>query len=483
MESGHAYPRQVLLHIGGRWCDGDAGRTLPVVNPATGIEMSRLARAEESDLARAAAAADQAQKQWRSVAAFDRAKVLRQTAVLLRERSERIARLLTTEQGKPIAEARIEVAVAADIAEWFAEEARRTYGRIIPSRSEGVVQQVVKEPVGVVLAIAPWNFPIIQAVRKVAAALAAGCSVLLKAPEETPASPAEMVRAFEDAGLPPGTLNLLYGVPAEISSFLIAHPLVRKVSFTGSTMVGKQLAALAGAHMKRATMELGGHAPVIVCADADLERAASILVANKYRNCGQVCIAPTRFLVQKPVRDVFLRHFAKLAGEIRVGHGDAEGTTMGPLANARRAKAVQDLVSDAVGHGAQLELGGQRLGGEGFFHAPTVLTDVPVGARCMNDEPFGPIAIVNSFDTLDEAIAEANRLPYGLAAYAYTGSIATKQRLARSIESGMVSFNHHGVGLPETPFGGVKDSGYGSEGGAEAMEAYLNTKFISEAAP
>lgn len=473
--------QDVLLQIGGEWTKSQSGRTIDVVNPATEEVIGKLAHADRADLDRALEAASKGFETWRKVAANDRAKVLRKAAELIRQRVDSIARIMTLEQGKPVAEARGETMAAGDVMEWFAEEARRTYGRVIPARAEGIYQLVVKEPVGAVAAFTPWNFPINQAVRKVSAALAAGCSIILKGPEETPASCAEMVRCFMDAGLPAGVLNLVYGVPAEISEYLIPHPLIRKISFTGSTAVGKHLAALAGRHMKRSTMELGGHAPAIVFEDADLDAAAKILAANKFRNAGQVCIAPTRFLIQENVYDGFMERFMGAVSRIKVGNGLEEGTTMGPLANERRIPAIEGFVADAVQNGAKVETGGKRIGNKGYFFEPTVLSNVPTSARAMNEEPFGPLALVNTFRHFDEAIEEANRLEYGLASYAYTRSAKTATALGSRIESGMVSINHHGLALPETPFGGMKDSGYGWEGGAEAIDAYLATKFVTQA--
>jgi succinate-semialdehyde dehydrogenase / glutarate-semialdehyde dehydrogenase len=455
-------------------------RTLPVVNPATEIEIGRASMADTSDLDEAAAASLRGFKTWCKVPAFERSALMRRAAQLMRERAADITVTMTMEQGKPLAESRTETLASADIIEWFAEEARRTYGRVIPSRADKVRQIVMREPVGPVAAFTPWNFPINQAVRKISAALAAGCSVVLKGPEETPASCAALVRAFADAGLPAGVLNLVFGVPAEISNYLIAHPAIRKISFTGSTAVGKLLAAKAGEHMKRATMELGGHAPALVFADSDVPRAARLLAAAKYRNAGQVCISPTRFIVEQCAHDEFVEHFVAATQSIRVGNGLHDGVQMGALANARRLHAMEQLVADALAQGATIATGGKRWGREGYFFEPTVLIDVPQSARIMNEEPFGPIAAISTFRTYDEAIGEANRLPFGLAAYAYTCSAATMASLGDDIESGMISINHHGLGTPETPFGGVQDSGYGSEGGSEALEAYLNTKFVSE---
>ena len=474
------YPDTELL-IDNAWAGAADGRTIEVINPATGEVIGRASHAGVADLDRALAAAARGFAAWRKVAAFDRSKLLRRAADHMRAAAEETARTMSAEQGKPLAEARMETAGAADVIDWFAEEARRTYGRIIPARADGVVQMVTREPVGPVAAFTPWNFPISQAVRKVAAALAAGCSVILKGPEETPASCAALVRAFVDAGLPPGALNLVFGTPAEISAHLIASPLIRKISFTGSTAVGKQLAALAGSHMKRATMELGGHAPAIVFDDADLDAAATVLAANKLRNAGQVCIAPTRFLVQQAAYEPFLERLDARFAAARVGDGMAEGTTMGPLAHARRVEAMEAFVADARARGATVRTGGERIGNAGYFFAPTILTDVPTDARIMNEEPFGPIAVVAPFAHFEDAVAEANRLPYGLASYAYTRSAGRAAAIAAAVDAGMMGINHHGLALPETPFGGVRDSGYGSEGGAEAMEAYLTVKFVSQA--
>ncbi len=474
------YP-QVSLFIDGEWTPAKDGRTIEIVNPATGDKIGSVAHAGRADLDRALAAAERGFRTWSHTAAIERSKIMRRAAALMRERADAIANLMTQEQGKPLAEAKGEIGVAADVIEWFAEEARRTYGRVIPARADGVWQLVIKEPVGPVAAFTPWNFPINQAVRKISAGLAAGCSIILKAPEETPASPAAMVRAFHDAGVPAGVLGLVFGVPSEISEYLIPHPVIRKISFTGSTAVGKHLAALAGSHMKRITMELGGHAPAIVFEDADMDVATKILAANKFRNAGQVCVAPTRFLVQERVYDAFVDRFTTAAKAVHVGDGLEAGTQMGPLANPRRVAAMESLIADARQHGAELRTGGSRIGNKGNFFEPTVLANATPGMRAMNEEPFGPVALMMPFHDIDEAVTEANRLPYGLAAYAYTRSAKTAQALAARVESGMLSINHHGLALPEVPFGGMKDSGYGSEGGSEAIESYLNTKFVTQA--
>lgn len=473
------YP-QVQLHIAGVWRAASSGEALDILNPATGEAIGAVPVASDADLDEALASAERGFAVWRRMGAFERYKIMRKAAELMRERVETIARIMTTEQGKPLAEARIETLGAADTIDWFAEEARRAYGRIVPPRAPDVMQLVIKEPVGPVAAFTPWNFPINQAVRKVAAALAAGCSVILKGPEDTPASCAELVRAFNDGGVPKDVLNLVFGNPAHISEYLIPHPVIRKISFTGSTAIGKQLSALAGLHMKRVTMELGGHAPSIVFADADVKKALAVLTANKYRNAGQVCVAPTRFLVHESVFDAFVDGFVSISKNLAVGDGLDPNTNMGPLAHSRRIDAMESFVADAEARGAKPVTGGKRIGNRGFFFEPTVFTDLPLDSKIMNEEPFGPISAIQRFSDDEEAFEEANRLPYGLAAYAYTQSGKRATALAQRVESGMISINHHGLALPETPFGGMKDSGYGTEGGADAIEAYLNAKFVTQ---
>ncbi|MFW7268930.1 NAD-dependent succinate-semialdehyde dehydrogenase [Gluconacetobacter sp. Hr-1-5] len=473
-----SYP-DTLLFIDGQWIAARDGRFIDVVNPATEQVIGRVAHAGQPDLAAAVAAAERGFAVWSGMSVFERYRIMRQAATLLRARVDEVATVLTQEQGKPLAEARTELLGAADTIDWLAEEGRRAYGRLIPSRAVGVSQAVIRSPVGPVAAFSPWNFPVNQVVRKVGAALATGCSIIVKAAEETPASPAALIRAFADAGVPAGVIGLVYGTPSEISETLIAHPAIRKVTFTGSTVVGKMLAALAGSHMKRATMELGGHGPAIICADADIDQAAATLAAAKFRNAGQVCVSPTRFLVERPVFGRFVERFAAVAKEIRVGDGLLPDTKMGPLANVRRVEAMEALIGDATVKGAKIVTGGQRIGNAGYFFAPTVLTDLNTDMRIMNEEPFGPVALMNPFDTLDEALTEANRLPYGLAAYAFTGAAPTAARLRDEVRAGMLTVNHLGLALPEVPFGGIGDSGYGSEGGSEALDAYLDTRFVT----
>ncbi len=469
------------LFLNGEWKEAVAKENLEIINPATEEVIGKVSHARKEDLDIALNAAEKAFDSWKNVSAYERSKILRKAADIVRSKADHIATLMTMEQGKPVIEAKMETMGAADSIDWYAEEGRRAYGRIIPSRApEGVYQFVFKEPVGVVAAFTPWNFPLNQVVKKVAAAFAAGCTAIVKGPEETPASVAELIKAFDEAGMPKGSINLVYGIPAEISEYLIAHPVVRKVTFTGSTAVGKLLASQAGTHMKRVTMELGGHSPAIVCEDADVKTAVKILSANKFRNAGQVCISPTRFLVHDSVYDEFVDGFVKQAESLNVGNGLEDGVKMGPLAHDRRLTAIEGFVADAVENGAKILTGGKRKGNKGYFFEPTVMTNVSKEARIMNEEPFGPLAPINSFSSIDEVVEESNRLNYGLAAYAYTNSAKTAQDLGHKIESGQVSINHHGLGLVDTPFGGVKDSGYGSEGGPEGLDAYMTTKLVSQ---
>ncbi|QOH70644.1 NAD-dependent succinate-semialdehyde dehydrogenase [Pseudomonas putida] len=472
------YP-EVQLLINGVWRNGTDNVRGEVVNPANGEILGTFAHANRVDLDEALHAAQAGFKAWQAISVFERSKIMRRAAGLMRERAEAIATLITIEEGKPLPEARMEVNGAADLVDWFAEEARRTYGQLIPARAPNVTQQAIRVPVGPAIGFTPWNFPVSQILRKIAPALAAGCSMIIKGPKETPAAPAAMFACFTDAGVPAGTLQLVYGTPSEISDYCIPSPIIRKVSFTGSVPVGKHLAALAGQYMKPATMELGGHAPVIICNDADLEAACTALISFKFRNAGQVCISPTRFLVQDGVYDRFLEMFTDAAAALKVGDGLQPSTQMGPLINERRLQAVERLVGDALEKGARLETGGVRLDRPGHFYAPTVLSNVSIDMEIMNEEPFGPVALFSRFHHLDEAIAEANRLPFGLASYAWTRRQADIHTLTQGVEAGMLSINHLGLALPETPYGGIKDSGHGSEGGSEALDGYLHTHFVS----
>jgi succinate-semialdehyde dehydrogenase/glutarate-semialdehyde dehydrogenase len=468
------------LFIDGQWIDSGGGPGEDVINPATEKPLAHLPHASAADIDRALDAAKKGFAIWRAVSAYDRAKIMRKAADLMRERYDAISKILVLEEGKAYAEARAEVITSADIIEWYAEEGRRAYGRVVPGRGK-LRQIVIQEPVGIVTAFTPWNFPALTPARKIGGALAAGCSLILKASEETPGTCVEMVRCFADAGLPAGVLNLVFGVPAKISEHLIAKDEVRKISFTGSIPVGKHLAVLAAKGMKRATMELGGHSPVVVFADADPEKSADTIAGFKYRNSGQVCISPTRFYVQEQVYDRFLARFTEYTKGLKLGDGLEKGVTMGPLANARRIDAMESFVRDAKDRGGKIATGGERHGNQGYFFEPTVITDVPDDSKIMTQEPFGPLAPVVRFKTMDEVVERANSLPYGLAAYAFTGSAHTANLIGDALQSGMVGVNSIAVSTPETPFGGIKESGYGSEGGLEGLQAYLNTKFISQA--
>jgi succinate-semialdehyde dehydrogenase/glutarate-semialdehyde dehydrogenase len=468
------------LYIDGQWIDGGGRAGEDVINPANEKPLAHLPHASVADLDHALEAAKKGFAVWRNVSAYDRAKIMRKAADLMRERYDAISKTLVQEEGKAYAEARAEVITSADIIEWYAEEGRRAYGRIVPGRGK-LRQIVIQEPVGIVAAFTPWNFPALTPARKIGGALAAGCSLILKASEETPGTCVEMVRCFADAGLPAGVLNLVFGVPATISEHLISKDEVRKISFTGSIPVGKHLAVLAAKGMKRATMELGGHSPVVVFADADPEKSADTIAGFKYRNSGQVCISPTRFYVQEQVYDRFLTRFTEYAKGLKLGDGLEKGITMGPLANARRIDAMESFVRDAKDRGGKVATGGERRGNQGYFFEPTVITDVPDDSKVMTHEPFGPLAPVVRFKTLDEVVERANSLPYGLAAYAFTTSAHTANLIGDALQSGMVGVNSIAVSTPETPFGGIKESGYGSEGGLEGLQAYLNTKFISQA--
>lgn len=477
MTPDFTYPT-IQMYIAGRWCPGETGRTAPVLNPATEEAVGEVPLATVDDLDRAIGAAEAGFAAWRSVPIAQRTAILHDAADSLTASSDYVAQVMTAEEGKPFPEAKGEVLRVADTLRWDADDARRAYGRIIPS-APGTVLSVRREPIGPVAAFTPWNFPAGSPMRKIAAALSAGCSIIIKASEETPGTACAIVRCFEEAGVPAGALNLVFGEPAEVSSHLIASPATRLVAFTGSVSVGKQLAAAAGAAMKPSLMELGGHAPVIVCADADPDAAARRAAVAKFVNAGQVCTSPSRFLVHESRYDDFVAAFLKAAEAVVVGDGRDGGVTMGPLANERRLTAMTELVADAAARGAKVRCGGQRLDRAGYFFPPTVLTDIAPDARLMHEEPFGPLAPIVAFADLDDALRTANSLPYGLAAYGFTQSAATAERLAQDLEAGILSINHCGGSVHEAPSGGVKSSGYGREGGPEGLESYLVTKRVS----
>lgn len=474
------YSEKIELLINGEWRQGSEGKSEPLINPATEEVLASVPHASPADLDEALAASARGFKVWKSTTAMQRWAIMDKAAALIEQRKDAIARTLTMENGKALAEATGEVQFAADATRWYAEEGKRAYGRIVPARIPGVRQMVLKEPVGPVAAFAAWNFPSSNVIRKISGALGAGCSIVLKPAEETPGTAVAIARCFQDAGLPAGVLNIVFGNPAEVSAHLLASSIPKKVSLTGSTPVGKLLQKLAADTLKRCTMELGGHAPVIVHEDAHIEKALDVLATFKFRNAGQVCTSPTRFFIHERIYDRFVTGFTERAQRIKVGYGLDEGVQMGPMIAARRLDVMDAFVSDAKAKGATLLSGGERMGNKGYFFAPTVLRDVPDTARIMSEEPFGPIAPITSFSSFDEVIERANALPYGLASFVFTQNGSTAARTEEALDAGLVGVNHMMVSTPETPFGGVNESGYGSESGVEGLEAYLRTKFVTE---
>ena len=467
------------LCIDGQWRQGSEGTTEPVLNPANESVLGELPHASAADLDEALAAADRAFRSWSRTNPYKRAALLHAVANLIRRDQEHLAQVMTLEQGKPIAESRMEVAITADSHDWAAEECVRTYGRVVPSRFDGTRMLVEYEPVGPVLALSPWNFPALMPMRKIATAVAAGCSVICKPAEETPGTAVAMSRLYDEAGAPKGLVQLVFGVPAEVSTKLIRSKVIRKVSFTGSIPVGKQLMGLAAEGMKKITMELGGHSPVVVFDDVDVDKVAAIAAGGKHRNAGQVCVSPTRFYVHEKIHGKFVDRFTDIFAKLPVGDGMDEATKMGPMANPRRIDAMEAFVADAKEHGATVKTGGERIGNQGFYFQPTVLTDVPDDARIMTEEPFGPVAPIVTFKDYDEVIERANGLEYGLAAYCFTGSSSRAQTLSRDLEAGMVAVNSLLVASPETPFGGIKESGIGREAGVEGILEHMNMKTVS----
>lgn len=472
-----AYSAELALFIDGAWANGEGRDAVPVLNPATGQTLAQLPVASAGDLDAALAAAERAFPLWRATAVEARAAILRKAAVLLRERSGDIARTLTQEQGKPLAQALGEVAGSAQLFDWYAEEAARMYGRALV-RPSGQRSLVLPQPVGPVALFTPWNFPLYLLAKKMAAALAAGCSVIAKPAEETPGCTTALMRALADAGLPAGVAQLVYGVPDMISRHLIASPIIRKISFTGSTAVGKHLLRLAADNVTDTTMELGGHAPVIIFDDCNLEQVLDQAVPQKFRNAGQVCVSPTRFFVHDAVHDAFVAGFAERTARLQVGDGLDKASDMGPLANARRPDAVAALIGDALAKGATRVVGGERIGNAGNFHQPTLLSDVPGHADIMSIEPFGPVAVTQRFDDFDAVVVAANAVPFGLAAFAFTENGRRANKIADALEAGMVGVNSFNISGVDTPFGGIKQSGFGREGGAEGIASYCVTKAV-----
>jgi succinate-semialdehyde dehydrogenase / glutarate-semialdehyde dehydrogenase len=473
------YPTDLQFYIAGRWRSGEGRDTHAVINPATGVTLAQLPLATAGDLDEALEAAERGFKSWRAVDVNTRGAILHKVAELIRERTDTIAAYLTMEQGKPIAEAKGEVASCAGVFDYFAEEAKRSYGRVLV-RPTGQRSLVLKQPVGPVAAFSPWNFPVSLMSKKMAAALAAGCSIIAKPPEETPACTIALMQCVIDAGVPADAAQLVYGVPDMVSRHLIASHIIRKVSFTGSVPVGKHLLKLCADGVKRTTMELGGHAPVLVFSDCDLEKTLDLAAFTKFRNAGQICISPTRFYVQDSIYEAFARGLTARTANVKVGDGLDIDSGMGPLANERRPGAVSALVEDARAKGAKILTGGERQGNTGNFYQPTVISDVPMDADIMNNEPFGPVALIRPFGSMDEALEQANRLPFGLAGYAFTQNLHTANLVTDAMEVGMVGLNSFAVSVTDAPFGGVKESGFGSEGGPEGLDSYLVTKAVHQ---
>ncbi len=474
------YQEKIELLINGRWCQGSEGKGQPLFNPATEAILAEVPHASESDLEEALLSSAEGFKLWRDTSAIDRQTIMEKAARLMEDRIDEISKTLTMEMGKPLAESKIEMDFVIAVTRWYAEEGKRAYGRLVPSRVPGARQMVMKEPVGPSCAFVAWNFPGTNVIRKVAGALGAGCSMLIKPSEETPGTAVAIARCFQDAGLPPGVLNIVFGIPDKVSRHILGSWIPRKMSFTGSVPVGKHLQKLAAETMKRCTMELGGHSPVIVFDDADIERALDITAGFKFRNAGQVCISPTRFFIQDRVYKSFLEGFTERARSLKVGNGLDDGIQMGPLVDARRLPIMQDFVDDACDHGATIRTGGERIGNLGYYYAPTVLSDVPDKAKVMIEEPFGPIAPITHFNALDDVVERANSLPFGLASYVFTSDGDKATKIGQALETGLVGVNHAMVATPETPFGGINESGYGSEGGVEGLDAFLRTKFVTE---
>lgn len=471
------YPAPALF-IDGQWTQGTANKSEPIYNPATGEVIGHVPHASVEDLDRAIAAAERGFKVWSQKTVMERGTILCKAMDLIRERAQSIAKIMTMEEGKNFKEASMEIGRAAGGFLYNAEEAKRAYGRVIPFQP-GFQLTTIQRPIGPVAAFVPWNFPAGGPIRKLSASLAAGCSIIIKVSEETPGTVCQIVRCLDEAGVPKGVVNLVFGDPAAISEHLIASDAIRLITFTGSVPVGKLIAGLAAKVMKPCLMELGGHAPVIICEDADPAETAKRLAFPKFMNSGQVCTSPTRFLVHEKIHDQFVDSFIEEAAKIKVGNGLDEGVRMGPMANPRRLEAMERLVADAVQCGAKLQFGGKRIGNQGWFFEPTILTDVPLNAEIMHEEPFGPIVPIRKFSSLDDVMIEANATPFGLAAYGFTKSAMTADWLAENLEAGILSINHGSGSVQEAPSGGVKESGYGREGGPEGFSAYMITKRIS----
>ncbi len=477
--SDKLYP-ELQLFIDGEWISKGSRQSESVLNPATGEVLGELPHATKADLDRALAASERGFKAWSSMLPEKRGEILRKAAEILKARGDQVTKVATMESGKPIAQSRIELHMATEVLEWYAEEGRRAYGRVLPQRAAGSRMLVLRQPIGPVAAFTPWNFPQGNPARKLGAALGAGCSCILKAAEDTPASAILMAKALQEAGVPDGTVNLVFGVPSEVCPYILRSGVVKALTFTGSVPIGKELMKICAENMVRTTMELGGHAPVLVFEDCDLEKTLDLCVMAKLRNGGQVCVSPTRYFVHESIYAKFVEGFTARINKAKIGNPLDESSAMGPLIHQRRRDAVDVLIKDAVKHGATLNTGGEAIAGPGTFYKPTVLSNVPDSARIMNEEPFGPVALINPFKTYEEVMAKANRLPYGLAAFAFTDSAKRVKLIGEQLEAGMIGINSFQISVPESPFGGIKESGHGSEEGTEGMDVCMITKFISE---
>jgi succinate-semialdehyde dehydrogenase/glutarate-semialdehyde dehydrogenase len=469
------------MYIDGAWCDARSGKTLPVINPADESVLAEVAYASTAEAQRAVEAAARAFPEWRAVSVYDRAKILKKTADLLRDRADRIARTLTQEQGKPLAEAKTEVLHSADTFEWFAEEGKRAYGRIIPPTNVAKRYYAIKHPVGVVCTITPWNFPAALPSRKIAPALAAGCTVVSRPADQTPLTLIQMFQCLADAGIPPGVANLVIGPSRAIADVFFQHPAVRKISFTGSTEVGKELIRRSAEQVKRLSLELGGHAPLIVFPDADVQQVAQAAVISKFRNNGQVCIAPSRFYVHEKIAKDFTEAAVELTRKLNVGNGLDPGVQVGPMFEARALEKTAELIEDARSKGGKVLTGGGRSTrfAKGYWFEPTIVREINAGMKLMTEEPFAPVMPLLDFSKLDDVIAAANHTPYGLAAYVFTNDITIATRMAEGLEAGIIGINDPVPATPQCPFGGMKESGMGRELGIEGLDAYLETKCVS----
>jgi succinate-semialdehyde dehydrogenase/glutarate-semialdehyde dehydrogenase len=472
------------LYIGGEWRGGRKGRQIEVIDPASERPLGSVPAADSEDVAAAIAAAETAWRPWSRVPAWERAKIMRRIGDLMRERAADFRRVVAQELGRPQRQVDGEIALAADQFEWYAEETKRLYGETIESRLAGGHVTVTREPVGVVAAFTAWNFPLVLLARKIAPALAAGCAIVCRPSEETPVSAMLLVKCCHDAGLPAGLVNLLVGPASEIAPAILASPLVRKVSLTGSIAVGKSLYRQSADTLKRLSMELGGHAPVIVCADADPAKVAELTVPVKFRNAGQVCVSPSRFFIHRSRHDAFVERFVQLTRALKIGNPMAEDSDIGPLGNRRRLEAIETIVADTKAAGARLECGGRRPPefNAGYYYEPTVFTQVPDEARIMREEPFGPVVPITTFESVEEVIERSNASDYGLASYVFTGELATAHRISGALKAGMCGVNTYALAAAEVPFGGVRDSGFGREGGFHGLADYLETKYTHFAA-